>query len=193
MQNLHPIIIYGAGGHGHVIAESLILQNIRNIIFWDQKLTENRLGFPSFQPFTGPSGRIVLGVGNIGTREQLLSSLSIDYPALDFPLIHPNAFVSPSAHLEEATWVGPMALVHAYAKIGSHCIINSGAKVDHEVILGHNVHIAPGATLCGSVNVGNHTFIGANAVVPPGISIGNHVFVRAGSIVKENIPDGGRI
>lgn len=46
------------------------------------------------------------------------------------------------------------AIVQSDCRIGSHCIINTGASVDHECRLGDYVHISPHCTLCGNVQVG---------------------------------------
>lgn len=57
------------------------------------------------------------------------------------------------------------------AKIGKHCIINSGAIIEHDVMIGENCFIGPGATICGSVEIGNDVIIGANACVRNGVKI----------------------
>jgi acetyltransferase-like isoleucine patch superfamily enzyme len=73
--------------------------------------------------------------------------------------------------------------------IGDACIVNSSANVDHECVLGHGVHIAPGATLTGCVEVGDRSFIAAGAVVLPRIKIGSDSIIGAGSVVTRDIPD----
>lgn len=191
MQSPFPIIIYGAGGHGRVIAETLELLNQKNIIFWDKNFESTSSDLPIFPPFSNQQGSVVLGIGNLQLRKEILDTKGLEIPFINSFLAHPTAFISPSAKLGRGTWIGPFAIVHSHAKIGEHCIINSGSIVDHDARLGRNVHIAPGAVLCGQVSIGDHTFIGANAVIPPGISIGNRAFIKAGSIIKENIEDGG--
>ena len=104
--------------------------------------------------------------------------------------IHPQAIVSPSAHIGVGTVVMQNALVQADTSIGCHCIINSGASVDHECRIGDFVHISPHATLCGNVHVGEGTWIGAGATVIPGITIGKWCTIGAGAVVINDIPDG---
>ena len=193
MQNSFPFIIYGAGGHGKVIAETLSLMNCQDVFFWDQNHSSSQSHLKVYPPFQGPTGKVVLGMGNLLVRKEILVEKGqlIDF----FPsfLPHPAAFVSPSAQIGKATWIGPNATVHSFSVIGDHCIINSGSIVDHDVHLGNNVHIAPGATLCGHVSIGDHSFVGANAVITPGIKIGSNVFIKAGSLVKEDVLDGAVI
>jgi acetyltransferase EpsM len=190
MQNSFPIIIYGAGGHGKVIAETLSFMNGDAIYFWDQNFAETEAEITVYPPFKGPPGKVILGIGNLLTRRQILEEKGELIDFLPSLIAHPTAFISPSAKIGKGTWVGPKAIVHTRATIGDHCIINSGAIVDHDVRIGLNVHIAPGATLCGNVSIGDHSFVGANAVVTPGVKIGSHVFIKAGSVVKEDVLDG---
>jgi len=191
MQNDFPIIIYGAGGHGQVIAETLELLGWKNLIFWDQNPPVSTTKWTTFSPLEGPSGKLILGMGNLAARKTILETHLHQVEFIPFSISHPTAFVSPSASVGMGTWIGPLALVHTHVNIGQHTIINSGAKVDHDVEIGNNVHIAPGATICGGVKIGDHTFVGANAIIPPGITLGSHVMIKAGSVVKTNIPDGG--
>jgi acetyltransferase EpsM len=193
MQNPFPFIIYGAGGHGKVIAETLSLMNCQDVFFWDKNDSASQMDQKVYPPFQGPAGKVILGMGNLSVRKEILAEKGELIDFFESFLCHPTAFVSPSAQIGKATWIGPQAIVHTFTKIGDHSIINSGSIVDHDVHLGNNVHIAPGATLCGHVSIGDHSFVGANAVVIPGIKIGSNVFIKAGSLVKEDVLDGAVI
>ena len=46
-------------------------------------------------------------------------------------------------------------------------IVNTGASVDHECVIGDAVHLAPGARLAGRVTVGEAAWVGIGAVVKP--------------------------
>ena len=82
------------------------------------------------------------------------------------------------------------AIVQSCVQVGKHSIINTGASVDHDCVLGDFVHVSPHATLCGNVSVGEGTWIGAGAVVIPGICIGKNCIIGAGSVVVKDLPDG---
>ena len=73
--------------------------------------------------------------------------------------------------------------------MGKHCIINTGASVDHDCIVGDFVHISPHATLCGDVTVGEGSWIAAGATIIPGVKIGKWCIIGAGSCSNQNIPD----
>lgn len=59
------------------------------------------------------------------------------------------------------------AILNPFAEIGDHCIVNTGAFVDHDVKIGDFVHVTHHCTLCGAVEVGagKDCFIGAGSVV----------------------------
>ncbi len=75
------------------------------------------------------------------------------------------------------------------AVLVNYVIINTGASVDHDNIIGDYCHISPQATLCGNVSVGEGTHIGAGAVVIPGIKIGKWAVIGAGSVIVRDVPD----
>jgi sugar O-acyltransferase (sialic acid O-acetyltransferase NeuD family) len=81
------------------------------------------------------------------------------------------------------------AIIQASSVVGKHCIINTGASVDHDCNIADFVHISPHATLCGDVTVGEGSWIAAGATIIPGVKIGKWCVIGAGSVVTKDIPD----
>ena len=81
------------------------------------------------------------------------------------------------------------AVINSSVKIGRHCIVNSGAVVEHDSIIKDFVHISLSATITGNVHIGEGTHIGAGAIVIPGVSIGKWVTVGAGAVILNDLPD----
>ena len=69
-------------------------------------------------------------------------------------------------------------------------LVNHGAVVDHECVIGDGVHIAPGATLCGCITVERNVMIGAGSVVLPRVVIGASSVIGAGAVVTKDVPAG---
>ena len=65
-------------------------------------------------------------------------------------LIHPEAYVSPSATIGEGTVIFPKAVVHTGATIGKECILSIGSLIDYDCVLEDGVHLDCGATIKGS-------------------------------------------
>jgi len=128
--------------------------------------------------------RAILGLGDLGFRRRLIPVLADAIAAV----VHPSAWISPTATIEPGAFIGPMAVVHAEAHIRQHAIINSAAVVEHHCTIGENAHIAPGAVLGGDVAVGADTLVGLGAQAIPGVRIGDRCTVGAGSAVIQDLP-----
>jgi sugar O-acyltransferase (sialic acid O-acetyltransferase NeuD family) len=131
--------------------------------------------------------RAVIAVGNNAHRKKLADharSLGLRLPVL----IHPHAYVSPTAKLGEGSVVMAGAIVSTHVVIGELGIVNTRASVDHDCLIGDCVHIAPGVTLAGGVTVGNGSLIGVGASVIPGLCIGDDSVVGAGTVVIQDVP-----
>lgn len=170
--------LYGAGGHGKVVADLCRLLSHRYTFVDDKMQTEWRQ-VPSF-------GYVTIGDNRI--RKSVVDRLK-DTRHFGPTLVHPRAYAA-----EEPAFLGSVimaaAVIQPNASVGRHCIVNTNATVDHDCVIGDFVHVAPGATLCGGVTVGEGTLIGAGATVVPGVKIGRWQLVKAGSVVKEDVPDG---
>lgn len=77
------------------------------------------------------------------------------------------------------------------ATIGDHCIINSGAIVEHDCKIGNNTFIGPGVVIGGGVTIGDDCFIGLGSKIKNGITIGSGVTVAMGAVVTHNLSETG--
>ena len=112
------------------------------------------------------------------------------------PVVHPTAFVHPSAVLigdvivGAGVYIGPLAslrgdygrlIVQAGANIQDGCIMHG--YCDTDTIVGENGHIGHGAILHGCV-IGRDALVGMNSVIMDGAVIGEESIVAAISFVK---------
>ncbi|MEX2672830.1 MAG: acetyltransferase [Phycisphaeraceae bacterium] len=192
------LLIYGAGGHGLVVAESAEAAGWTIAGFLDDELPlETPIGAwqvigrgdpPPILPdkHAGQVGGVIVGVGDNAARWHLMNVLRAAGVKLA-TVIDPTARVSPSAGIEPGVYVGPCAVVNAEAKVGAGTIINSAAVVEHHVKLGFGVHVAPGAVLTGRVVLEDRAMVGANATVLPGRVVGEEAIVGAGAVVTRDV------
>ena len=173
--------LYGVSGHAKVIKEIIESngQNLTGVVDDNLDLKEF-CGMP-VDHNAGESGPFIVSIGNNKVRKEIVSRLKSSF----FKAIHPNAVISQSASINDGTVVMAGVVVNAEAHIGSHCIINTGAIIDHECCLQDYVHISPNTTLCGNVCVS-----GAGSTVIQGVKIGRWSQIGAGSVVVNDIPDG---
>jgi len=97
-------------------------------------------------------------------------------------LIHPSAYVSPTASIGEGSLVMAQACVDGRSVIGEACVLWPKACINHDVLVGRNTFISPSATLCGNVHVGESSFIGASVVVVDGASLSPNSFLKMGTV-----------
>ncbi len=161
------IQIIGDGGHAKVVKEVIALQ----YPWWKRWIY---YGNPAF-----------IAVGNNRDRRKETLAWRGGFCK---PLIHPKAWVSPSARIGAGTIVMAGAVVQASARIGKHCIINTGASVDHDCIIEDFVHVAPGVHLCGGVHVEEGCLLAVGLGFAPNSKIPRWTFVKAKGIVHEPIP-----
>jgi sugar O-acyltransferase (sialic acid O-acetyltransferase NeuD family) len=193
------ILIIGAGGHGQVIAEILLLSHGDDgdpepIGFLDDVKAPARpspLGLPVLGPLDRiglhPHDAIVVAVGDNRDRARLFSELAARGEQF-VTAIHPSATVSPSASLARAVMICAGAIVGTAAGIGENVILNTGSSVDHHCRIGSHAHIAPGVILGGDVCVGSGAMLGIGVRVLPRTSIGEWAVVGAGAVVTEDVP-----
>ena len=163
------LLILGAGGHGEVVKEiAIATKQYSKIAFLDDCFDDSNskvIGkLADYERLKREYTNAFVAIGNPVVREQWQSNLiNVGY---SIPiLIHPNAHISPSAHLDKGTVVMPKAVVQTNAKMGKGCIVCAGAIVDHNAEVGDYCHINVGAV------------VAANSKVPSGIKVDyNEVF-----------------
>lgn len=193
------IVVWGCGGHGHVVIDLLraiggwtivgILDNLNppGTLIMDVPV----LGDADQLPRLREQGveYVAVAIGDSAARAKMLAqakSLGFRMPTL----IHPSCIVSPSAILGPACVLCAGAIVGPQTVLGEGVLLNTRASVDHDDRIGDFSHVAPGATVCGFVTIGRATWIGAGAVVRDHLAIGDRVMVGAGALVLKNVPDG---
>ncbi|MBL4745969.1 MAG: acetyltransferase [Flavobacteriaceae bacterium] len=181
--------IYGASGHGKVIASILTLQGVSIDYFLDDYSRLDNLCGITVKCCDDveelKKSELIIGIGDNGIRKKI----ALELETIFINAIHPKAILDPSVLIGEGNIVGANAVVNIDTIIGDHCIVNTGAIIEHDCTLDSFVHISPNATLLGGVQVGEGTHIGAGATILPEIRIGKWVTIGAGAVVIKNIPD----
>jgi acetyltransferase EpsM len=193
-----PLYVFGASGHGRVVAEAASLGAHYDVQgFLDDDPAKKGLRVRNLAVVGGvdvlgklePGVHVALGVGANRARMRILQRLS-ECGAAVTTLVHPSAVVSSGVKLGSGVYVGPLAVVHADATVGGACIINSGAVVEHDSVLEDGVHISPAAALGGNVTVREGAHLGLGVCVLPGLTVGAWSVIGAGAVVVDSIPSG---
>ncbi|MDO8587047.1 MAG: acetyltransferase [Armatimonadota bacterium] len=191
---MNELYIFGAGGHGSVVAEIADLLGYTIAGFIDDDPSRAGAAVLKWKVIGGraavPDGAMVaLGIGSNTPRAELMTygeARGWQFPAL----VHPSAVVSSSAVLGAGAVIMAQVAVNARARIGRGCVLNTSSSVDHDCVVYDFAHIAPGVRLAGSVTVGERTLIGIGSCARPWTSIGPDCVIGAGSAIVSDIPAG---
>lgn len=198
-------LVWGAGGHGRVVAD--VVRAAGGIVAGFADRDPSRVGHPAAPDAplvlvgeeellrvlakTRGDGRawdaLALGIGDNRAR---LRAFGVAAEAAWPVLAHPSAVLSPSARVGAGTTVMPRAVLNAGARLGRAAVVNTGAIVEHDCEVGDGAHLSPGCVLAGAARVGEGAWVGAGATVLPGIAVGPWAVVGAGAVVVRDVPGG---
>ena len=189
------VVIIGASGHGKVIADIIVNSDDKVLGFLDDAddvQGKKIIGFPVLGKIADYDNykdcEFVIAIGNPYIREKI----AIELPVKWYTAIHPTAVISSlDVEIGEGTVIMANAVVNPSARIGKHCIINTGAIVEHDNILEDYVHLSPNVTLAGIVKVGKSTHIGAGSCTKQVLNIASDCIIGAGSVIVKDITESG--
>ena len=189
------LAIIGAGGHGKVLGEIAILNNIKDVSFFDDKFVKIKefpfkiVGtFDYLKEHLEDYDAFFVAIGNNKSRSDIIEWLKAKKVNI-INLVHPKATISKFSSLGFGTCVMANAVINPGTTIKQGVIINTCASVDHDCVIDDFAHISPNCSLSGSVKIGKLTHLGTGTSVHPGIQIGNNVKTAVGSKIYKNILD----
>lgn len=183
---MKKVVVLGASGHAHVIADIIIACGDKVEAFLDDNTSIEGVFGSILEYEKYIDSEFIIGIGNAEIRKKLS-----DLPVKWYTAIHPSAVVSPKATIGEGTVVMPNAVINAGAVIGKHAIINTAAVVEHDNIISDYVHISVGAKIGGTVHVGESTWVGIGATVNNNMKICGGCIIGAGAVVVKDIVEVG--
>lgn len=191
------VIIVGGGGHAKVVADVLRAAGWDPAGLLDPNPAMDAVeGVPvlggdevSQSLFDQGYRSALVAIGRNDLRRRLGARLrEIGFEIVT--AVHPSAVVSPSARIGQGVVVMPHAVINAGARVGDFAIINTGAIVEHDCVIGEAAHLAPRSAMGGNVSIGEEVLFGVGAVARPLSVIGARAVVGAGSVVIGEIPSG---
>lgn len=158
------LLILGAGTHGRVVQETAESTGAyEQTDFLDDRAPDAIGKLADYEHFRGTYGHAIAALGKNDLRSEWLSKLEQAGYSLA-TLIHPTAYVSPSASLEAGVVVLPLAAIHTRAIIQKGAIIGIGSLVDHDATVCEYSHINTGAIVTAGCTVKSLTKLEAGAV-----------------------------
>jgi sugar O-acyltransferase (sialic acid O-acetyltransferase NeuD family) len=104
-------------------------------------------------------------------------------------LVHPSAYVAPSARVGRGTVVAQNCVIMAGATVGDHVKMLPGATISYGGTVGHYSTVSSGAVTLSDVKVGRSCYIGANVTIKEFVTVGDDCVLGMGTVVLRNVPD----
>jgi UDP-3-O-[3-hydroxymyristoyl] glucosamine N-acyltransferase len=155
--SLNSLLVIGAGSFSPEVEEIAGLLGYTDIAFLDDNpstaycspvigTTADIAGFRSQYD----TAIVALGNNEIRMKyHEELKRCGYNIPIL----IHPTAYVSPTAEIAPGCIIRAKAVVSRDVKIGEASILNVGALIDHHVEIGYGCHILMGAVVRNKAKV----------------------------------------
>jgi len=200
------VIGLGAGGHGRVVLEALVLRGEVMVVglldprreLWGTEVMgvpvlggDDELG----RQYDGGVRHVFIGLGGAADTapRRRLYEFARGQGCHVASVVHPAAIVSPSASVEPGAQVRAGAVVGTSTAIGENAIVNTGAVVDHDCRVEPHAHVATGARIASSAVIGEGAHVGAGATVIQEITIGAGAIVGAGAVVIRDVSPRDRV
>jgi len=197
--SIRRLYIYGAGGMGREVLE---LARTVNAIEqrWDWMGFVDDISGRSAGPSVAGTGELLLhsssatdvaiGIADPEAKQRLTTRL-MENRCLHFPvLVHPQAYVSPGAHLGQGVIIQWGCWVSTDVDLADFSFLNVACCIGHDVLIAKYTSLMANVDLGGRVQVGECCYFGTKSTVVPGVHIGRDVRIGAASLVVQNVADG---
>jgi sugar O-acyltransferase (sialic acid O-acetyltransferase NeuD family) len=198
--DIRKVFVYGAGGHGKVVADILLARKDPRLAGFIDDRPELQGSTVLGLPICGDEQwlqkeaseqrvAVALGIGDNPARQRVAQACLASGAEL-LTLVHPTASLSASVRLGPGAVVMAQAAINPDARIGAGAIVNTAASVDHDAEVGEFAHVGPKAAMGGASRLGSGSFLGIGAVIIHCAGVGARSIVGAGGVVVRDIPDG---
>lgn len=155
------LVILGSGGYGRTVYD-IAEQLGYAITVLDDSDKEHPLDL--FTLFINEDTKFIPAFGNNEFRLQWIKRIE-EVGGILATLIHPTAYVSPTAQVSNGCVILPGAIINTGSRVGKGCIINLGAVVDHDVIVEDGVHLCVRCIVKGENRISRCEKIEAGEIV----------------------------
>lgn len=189
------VAIWGASGHGRVVADAARRQGLHVVAFIDDDPVKAGapfagapvLGTAALSELREVGAQLHIAVGHCRARARL-AELCVQQGFRLCSVLHPSAVLADDVKVGEGSFVAAGVVVNSGTQIGANVILNTSSSVDHDCGIQDGTHVAPGVRIGGLVQIGAGAFVGIGATVSNCRQIGARTIVGAGAVVVRDLP-----
>jgi sugar O-acyltransferase (sialic acid O-acetyltransferase NeuD family) len=193
------LIIAGAGGFGRELAAYARDAGfeVSGFLDDDEAAAESLHGVDAEAGLRGSIGAyaarddelVAVGIGHPATRLRVGRALT-NLGARLATVVHPTAWVAPSASLGSGVAVAPFACVGPGVTVSDLAMLNTYSSLGHDAVVGQGCVLASYSVATGYAVLEDEVFLASHAVVTPGRRVGAGARVSAGAVVFQDVPPG---
>ncbi|MBW3467835.1 acetyltransferase [Arthrospiribacter ruber] len=196
-----PVIILGAKGIAQAALEIFNSNDVITYGFLDEDASIHGteinevsvLGHTEDEGFLkliGKKCEAFVAVDDNKYRQFLVKMLQDNRKMQPVNAIHQTAYISKNAAIGHGNFINAKVTIGTSVEIGGHCILHTGAIIDHQAELADFVQVGAGSVVNSGVKVGKGAFIGSGVTIVSGVKIGTNARIGAGSVVISDVEDG---
>lgn len=196
----NPVIIFGAGSLGKAALEIFKSNGVVTYCFLDDNKTLHGteidqvsvlggIDDENYLKIIGKKCEAFVALDETKYRKSVVKSLKEKRKVMPVNAVHASAIIPVSTHIGHGNFINARVAFGTAARLSNHCIIHTGAVVDHEASVGDFVQIGSGSIINTGVTVKDNAFIGSGVTVVSGVTIGKNARVGAGSVVIADVKD----
>lgn len=183
------LYILGAGGFAREL-QAYISQHISQFEFINlvDDHSPDALSLADYselvQGWVGGPVYSIMGSGKCEIKRRMLEQIRGDA----FTFIHPNADVAFwTTRIGSGCVISSGAVVAPSVWLGDHVLCNYNSTVGHNSVIGDLSVVAPNAAIGGFCTLGKEVYVGAGACIKEGIEIGDRSIIGTGAILLNNV------
>lgn len=195
-----PVIIFGAKGIAHPALEIFNSNKVIVYGFLEEEASLHGteinvvpvLGHPEddgFLKLIGKKCEAFVAVDDNKYRQFLVKLLNDRRKVQPINAVHERAYISTDANIGHGNFINAQVTVGAGTTVGSHCILHTGAIIDHTCQVEDFVQVGAGSIVNAGVTLKEGAFVGSGVTIVAGLTIGKNARIGAGSVVISDVKD----
>lgn len=102
-------------------------------------------------------------------------------------VIHPTAYVSPTAEIGKGNVILAQCHIGAYARIGDNNFISAKCSIEHHNKVGSHNTFGPAVVTSSRVEIGDRCRFGTGIFMEPNVTIGDDCIVASGAVLPSGL------